>query len=179
MTENKNNPLGYADERDKAYGVASMTVTLVALDGEEHLGGIDIDASAGDEIYMVQTFGMKGNPRMSAKILWEQSVKELRLSASMALGNLVGRRYVLAHRGLTRDDTEALRRVVRTEASEHCSLDFDEADRLFDHCLSYVDRLFRHSGVQVVTHGFAKHVIDRRQLSAAEAFELLSSLGLR
>lgn len=37
--------LRYADERDKSYGIAGMTITLVACDGEESLAEIHLDLS--------------------------------------------------------------------------------------------------------------------------------------
>ncbi|MDE6121329.1 MAG: hypothetical protein K2F63_06025 [Muribaculaceae bacterium] len=177
--DNIQNPLRYAGDKDKAYGLAGMAVSLVALDGEEYLAGIYIDREPSEAFALDRVFGLKGNPRMSAKILWEQAVKELRLSASVALGNLVCRRYLLDRKGVGRDETEAIRRAVRQEASQHCELDFDEADRIFDHCLSYADRLFRHSGVQSVATGFADHILSRRSMTASEALELLASLGMR
>ena len=64
--------LHYTDDRDMAYGVAGMTITLVALDGEEYFAGIDLDAPAGEQMLMSHDFGFKGNPRMSAKIVWER-----------------------------------------------------------------------------------------------------------
>lgn len=173
------NSLGYSNENDKAYGIAGMTVTLVALDGEEYLAEISLDAPAGETMRMSTTYGIKGNPRMSAKILWDQAVRELRLTTSMALGNLVCRRYLVDGMNVKRSETDLIRRAVRTEALDHCSLDSDEADNLFDNCLSYVDRLFRHSGVQQVTHSFADHMIQHRTMTASEAFELLAQLGLR
>lgn len=175
----KINTLGYSNENDKAYGIAGMTVTLVALDGEEYLAGISLDAPAGETMLMSTAYGLKGNPRMSAKILWDQAVRELRLTTSMALGNLVCRRYLVDGTRVKRAETDVLRSAVRTEALDHCELDSDEADNLFDNCLSYVDRLFRHAGVQQVTHSFADHVLERRTMTASEAFELLAQLGMR
>ena len=83
------NTLQYSDDRDKAYGVAGMTITLVALDGEDYFSGIDLDAPAGEHIIMSHDYGFRGNPRMSAKVVWEQIMRELRITASLALGNLM------------------------------------------------------------------------------------------
>ncbi|MDE5682913.1 MAG: hypothetical protein K2I39_01710, partial [Muribaculaceae bacterium] len=94
------------------------------------------------------------------------------------LGNIVCRRYVLGHRGMTDDDMRPVREAVRAEGLDHCGLDNDESDRLFEGCLSYVQRVFRHPGVQEVAHNFAGHISRRRNLSGAEVIEILSSLGL-
>lgn len=171
--------LRYSDERDKTYGIAGMAITIVALDSEKYLSGISLDAEPGEYISMSNDYGMRGNPRMSAKILWEQSVNHLRLSTSMVLGNIACRRYVLGHRPLDTADTEAIRAAVRDEAGSYCELERDEADRLFDGCLSYVLRIFRHPGIQDVAHTFSGRLAQRRTMSGAEAIELLGSLGLR
>lgn len=171
--------LRYADERDKTYGIAGMAISLVACDGEQLLAEIRLDAEPGECMVMANGFGLKGNPRMSAKIVWEQSIKELRATTSMVLGNIACRRYVLAHKAMTPSDTDCIRQAVRDEASEHCALDADEADALFGNCLSYVDRVFRHSGVQQVARTFADRLASQRTMSADEAIELLAQLGMR
>lgn len=173
------NKLSYADDRDKTYGVAGMAITIVALDAEDYLDGINLDGDPGEHILMSHDFASKGNPRMSAKIVWEQTLKDLRLWTSMALGNVVCRRYVLAHRGLTTSDQTELRSALRRDAEEHCGLDSDESDRLFDSCLGYVDRIFRHQGVLPIADSFARTLAERRTLTASEAIDILASLGLR
>lgn len=170
--------LSYNGERDKVYGLTGMAVTLVALDGEKYLYGIDIDAPAYQALQLGGGFGLKGNPRMSARILWEQAVGELRLHTSMALGNIVCRRYILGHTDISDTDIEPIRQAVHDDASAYCSLDDDEAERLFGSCLDYARRLFRHSGVQQVVHSFAGRLSERRCLSGAETVEILASLGL-
>lgn len=171
--------LSFTDERDKTYGIAGMVITLVAMDGEDNLLSLDLDAPAGEWVSMSHTFGMKGNPRMSAKLIWEQTLAELRLETSMALGNIACRRYVLAHTGIGNEEISALRTALKDDAREHCGLENDESERLFESCHSYVDRIFRHTGIQDVAHRFAANIAERRQLSASEAVEMLASMGLR
>lgn len=173
------NKLSYSDEKDRSYGISGMAITLVALDGENYLSGVNIDGEPGEYIVMSRDFSFKGNPRMSAKIVWEQTLKDLRLSASMALGNVACRRYVLSGRAMSSSDIGELRKALRQDASEHCGLDSDESDRLFDSCLNYVDRIFRTSGVARVASGFADTLVERRSLTGAEAIEILASFGLR
>lgn len=173
------NILRYSDSRDNAYGLAGMTITLVALDGESYFDAIDLDAAVGDQMAMSHDFGLRGNPRMSAKIIWEQTMRELRLSAMLALGNVTCRRYLLDHRTLNADELHAVRYALRHDAGEHLELDNDEADNLFDSCRQYTDRLFRHPGVVEISHNFAGRIAKQRRMSAAEAIEILASLGLK
>lgn len=171
--------LRYSDERDKTYGIAGMAITLVALDGEDFLSEIHLDSEPGESMVMSHDFGLRGNPRMSAKIVWEQTLKELRMTTSMALGNLACRRYVLAHTGMTAAETDGIRAAVVEEGREYCALDEDECRHLFDSCYSYVDRIFRHSGIAGVAGSFADELARRRSMTASEAIELLAHLGLR
>ncbi len=171
--------LGYSDERDKCYGIAGMAITMVALDGENYLAAIHLDADPGETIVLTPEYGLKGNPRMSAKIVWEQSVNELRLSTSMILGNLACRRYVLLHKGIDASDSAKVRAAVREDAATQCSLEADEADRLFDSCMSYVDRIFRHAGIRRVADSFSEELTRRRSMTGTEVVEILASLGLR
>lgn len=171
--------LTYSDDRDKAYGITGMAITLVALDAADFFDSIDLDAPSGEHIVMSHDYGMRGNPRMSAKIIWQQTMRELKLTASIALGNLTCRRYLLAHKGLSDKEITVIREALRHDADQHLDMDSDEADRLFDSCRQYADRLFRHQGVAGVAHSFADKLAERHQMSAAEAIEILASLGLQ
>ena len=173
------NTLQYISDRDKAYGVAGMTITLVALDGEDYFSGIDLDAPAGEHIIMSHEYGFRGNPRMSAKIIWKQTMQELKLTASLALGNITCRRYLLDHKRVPDGELMALREALRYDAGEHLGMDSDEADRMFENCRQYADRLFRHQGVAGIAHSFAGRLADQHRMSAAEALEILASLGLQ
>lgn len=171
--------LRYTDERDKLYGIAGMAIAMVACDEEDFLAEINLDAEPGECVVLTGDYGLKGNPMLSAKIVWTQAVKDLRASTTMALGNIACRRYVLAGRPLSSNDTHDLRYAVRADALEHCALEADEADNLFNSCMSYVDRIFRHSGVHRIAHTFADKLKEKRSMTAAEAIELLAQLGLR
>ncbi len=171
--------LRYADERDKSYGIAGMAITIVALDAQDLLDGIDLDAEPGHTMRMASHFGMRGNPRMSAKILWEESVRDLRVTTSMALGNLTSRRWVARNEPLSSGDVDTLRLAVRSEGARHCDLEQDEADALFDHCNEYVSRIFRHSGLPPVVHAFVDRLLQQRSMTTAELIDTLAQLGLR
>ena len=171
--------LSYTDETDKAYGMAGSTISLVAADGEHYLAALDMDAEPAEAISLVSGFGMKANPRMSAKVIWTQAVKELRVFILMAIGNVVCRAYLRSHRALNSDEEALLRSVVADEAARHCELDSDEAAELFDSNLMFVDRLFNHRSIGPVVSSFASTIATRRHLSGAEAVEILASLGIR
>lgn len=171
--------LQYANDRDKAYGVAGMVVTLTALDGEKYLSLLDLDAAGSHCLELDNRYGMRGNPRMSAKIVWEQTLEELRLFVSMAIGNIVCRRLLIDNRQPTTDELKALRSALEADAGEHLGLDADEADAMFDNCHRYAVSLFRHDGICRVTHSFAQTLTEKRKIQAIEAIEILASLGMK
>lgn len=172
--------LKYKDRTDRAYGLAGMIITLVASNNEDYLCEVHLDAPAGEGIVLSHDFGFNGNPRMSAKVLWAQAVKDLRTSAYMILGNIACRRFVRDNDNfIGAREAEAIREAIRTEADTSCSLESDEVDNLFDNTLTYVTRVFQHGGVQDIARSFADTLSSKGSMTASEAIELLSSLGLR
>lgn len=171
--------LQYKNERDKAYGLAGMAVGIRALDGEEYIAYIDLDADTAESFRFTPEFSFHGNPRMSAKIVWQQTLNDLRLIGTAIVANLECRRRLLDHGMPAQDEYAACRDALRLDAKNHLDLDDDEIDALFESCRNYAVRLFRHQGVCDLTHSFAARIIERRKLSGAEAVELLAALGLR
>lgn len=170
--------LHYSNDRDKSYGIAGMAVTLVAMDGAAYLSRIDLDADGPDAVVLDAAYAMSGNPRMSAKVVWQRTLADLRLYMSMILGNVVCRRYLLDHRRPSHDELDALRQALRADAGEHLGLDDDESDRLFDSCHNYAIKLYSHDGICRVARSFADTLAQRRQMPACDVAEVLSSLGL-
>lgn len=174
------NSLKYSGEQDRCYGVAGMTIALVAFDGEELLEGVSVEGDTGEDVALNYDFFFKGNPRMSAKFVWGRTVEHLQLSAAMMFGNLLCRRYVLGHQSsLDRETIDFLRTIVREEGRKICSLDDDESDSIFSRSFRDAERLFTHSAVHPMAHQFASIFAERRSLSAAEAIDILHRLGNR
>ena len=171
--------LNSTDERDKAYGIVGMALTLVTSGNEQLISAIALDDADGCHIHMVPDFGFSQNPRMSAKIIWAQSIKDLRAVTSMVLGNIACRRQLLKSRPIERETLVLLEDLVREQATEYCALDKDEAELLFDSCHRYVRRLFDSVGMQRVARSFCDRIVERRNMSAVEVVEYLASLGLR
>lgn len=171
--------LKYNDIRDKAYGIAGMAITLVVCEGSHLLADIDFDDRDGHNMHMATVFAAGGNPRMSAKSVWAQSIKDLRAVTSMALGNIACRRRMLTTSVALPDAEDALKDIVREQGAAYCALEADEADALFDSCNSYVRRIFSHAGIPAVAEQFSQRITDRRKMTAAEVVEYLASLGVR
>ncbi len=172
--------LRYADERDKAYGLTGMAITLVASESGGMLAGISLDGDEDTDFEMSHDFFFRGNPRMAPKYMWITGVRHLNLATRMILGNAVCRTYVLRGQPQLADPLRgAIRELVNGVAVEQCALGEDEADALFEDSFRYVHRLFSHIGVHSVADRFADELRKRRAMSAAEAVELLGQLGVR
>ncbi len=168
--------LKYKDETDRSYGLAGMAISMVVLDGEEYINSISIDAPVGESVDLAQQFFFVGNPRLSAKIAWNEMLKHLQLAAGMVISNAMCRSYVQHRRKLSGDIVDELRNFLKTEAHESYELDDDESDMIFDKSLAYFDRLYSYAHVHDIASRLADTIARQRQLSSQEIFEQLGQL---
>lgn len=169
--------LKYRDERDKTYGLTGMAIAMVMADGEDMLMHISLDAPAGESIGFTPDFYFQGNPRYSAKLAWNQMLKQLSLATGMLVGNVMCRSYILDRKRLNADIVDQLKQLVRSQGSESCSLDNDEADNLFNRNYNYFDRVFTHQAVAAIARNFADELQRRRKFSMQEVLEQLRDLA--
>ncbi|MDE6703864.1 MAG: hypothetical protein K2K00_09345 [Muribaculaceae bacterium] len=170
--------LKYTDEKDKSYGLTGMAISMIVLDGEEYLSGMSIDAPVGEGVELSQDFYFIGNPRLSAKIAWNEILKHFQLSAGMVISNVMCRNYVQHRRKLSSELVALLKDLVREEAKENCSLDEDESDMIFEKSLNYFDRIFSYARVHEIAHEFASAIVKQRSMSAQEIIEHLRQLSM-
>lgn len=173
-----NSCLKYIDEKDRSYGLAGMAISMVVLDGEEYIGGLSIDAPNGEGFELTQDFYFVGNPRLSAKIAWNEILKHFQLSTGMVISNVVCRNYVQRRQKLNSELISVLKEFIRNEAKTNCSLDDDESDMIFEKSLSYFDRLFSYARVHEITNDFVSSISQRRSLTAQEVIEQLRQLSM-
>lgn len=167
--------LKYTDETDKSLGIAGMAITLVACDCEDMLAGVSLED--GDEsLSMAEEFFFSGNPRFSAKIAWNELLRQFQITASMLIGNVLCRRFCTG----TSPDADMLRLVhdiIIEEGSNYCSLDADEAEAVYSKNYRYYNRLFTHPTVAVVARDFATALRMQRHMTAGEVIDNLRRLG--
>lgn len=171
------NKLKYRDERDKTYGIAGMVIAMVMTDGEEMLVEVSLDAPAGESLRFTPDFYFSGNPRLSAKLAWNQLLRQFSIGTGMLMGNVMCRSYLLDGSRLNDEVFDRLRQLVRQHGEEMCSLEQDEADTLFSRNYNYFDRVFNHSGVAGVAHNFASELQRRRSMSLQEILEQLRDIS--
>lgn len=172
------NCLKYIDDTDKCYGVTGMAIGIVALDAESLLESLSLDAEPGNSVKFTADYYFSGNPRLSARIAWNQILKHFQLSTAMLISNVMCRSYVNSRSAISREMKDAMLGYVAQEGRETCSLDDDEVNKLFTNSFNYLHRLFSHQGVQSVAADFARTLTARRQLSRSEVIEELRALSM-
>ena len=167
----------YTSAADTSLGLTGMALTIVALDGENYFSEVSLERGPGMGFGFSHDFYFRPNPRLSAKINWTELLRQLRLSSSLTLGNVMCRSYVGNRRRLDRETVEQLRQLIRDLADEECQLEADEADNLFESSYSYLDRLFSSPRVHEVARAFSSELTRRRTMTAPDALDLLRQLG--
>lgn len=171
--------LKYKDERDRCYGLTGMAMSMVVLNGDELLAAINLDADSVDEMMeFTPQYYFAGNPRLSARLAWNQLVEHYSLTMGMLVANVLCRYYVNRHEELTPEILDLMHSCIVDEGKETCQLDDDEINALFNKNFSYMQRLFRHHGVQSVVNEVASIVAQRRRLSVSEVIEAFRPLSM-
>lgn len=176
--EEKEVSLAYTSESDRCYGASGMAIGLFVFDGEDSLSAIHIDApSAAEVMVMDEGFFFTGNPSLSAKVAWQQMVRNYNLSAVMTIANVLCRRLVGQEEALDNACRTTLHNLVVESGRESCSLEDDELERLFDKDFNYLYRVFNHPGVHDVAHDLARELARHRVMSRAEIADCLRALS--
>ncbi len=170
--------LKYNGERDRSYGLTGVAISLVALDAEEYLEGISLDAPVGNSIEFSHDFFFVTGPAFSAKSAWNERLKHFQLIAGMVIANLMCRNYVQHRRKLSPEILDNLRKFVYDEGVAVCSLDKDETDAVFDRSVSYFDRLFSYARVHEIANDFADNLVGQRSFTVQEVVERLRQLSM-
>ncbi len=170
--------LSYKNDKDKIYGATGMAVSLVVMDGDEYLDGVNVDAEPHAIISLTDDYYFPGNPDVSARSAWNVILKHFNLAASMAIANVVCRSLLLDRMEPTAETRKCLRNYVVEDAAESCSLEQDEAEALFAKRYNYFTRVFAHPGVQQVANEFAHTLEAHRSLSRLEVLEALRALAM-
>ncbi len=170
--------LKYTDERDRCYGLTGMAMSMVVMNGEELLAAIDMDSPADEMMKFTPQYYFAGNPRLSARVAWNQIVEHYQLTMGMLVANVLSRYYVHRREEITPELLKLVHQYIVDEGTETCQLDEDEINTLFNKHFSYMQRLFRHQGVQAVVNDFARQLIKRRQMSVNEILEGFQALNM-
>lgn len=170
--------LSYKNESDRCFGATGMAIGLVVFDGEDMVARISIDQPPHAMVEMNEDFFFTGNPSLSAKTAWSRMVRNFHLMVAMMIGNVMCRRMVSDKADISADLHDALRSRIIEEALDSCSLEEDEADRLFEKDYAYLYRVFNHRGVQDVARDFADALSRERSFSRGDILDHLRALSM-
>ena len=166
----------YQDECDRSYGLTGMAISLAVFNNGEKIMDIDIDRSP-EPIGLAHDFFFSGNPRCSAKMVWDEMAENFHLALAMAIGNLLSRKLVHNLDVFNEDDERELKAIAINEGAESCGLERDEVNLIWEKDLNYLRKVFQHPSIQRVVQDMASEIQKRRIISRQEINEILSVLN--
>lgn len=164
----------YTDEADKAYGLTGMVICLNVCDEDHALRSLSLDAEGDDESFAIDGEYLASGAASAAQA-WRSLVEKYGMLCSLASANVLCRTLVYRHRAMTNALARELRDLVSDTGRDFCSLADDEIDSIFTRSMGRMMRVFRERQVHVIAAQYADALRARRELSRAEAFELLQS----
>lgn len=165
----------YIDDKDRSYGLTGMAISMAVFNNGEKIMDINIDRSP-EPINFSHDFFFSGNPRCSAKVVWDEMAENFHLAMAMAMGNLLSRK-MLGTEILDADDEKDLKALVAEEGMESIGLEMDEIERLWRKDFDYLKQVFQHPAIKRVADEMAAEIQRRRVLSRQEINEILSALN--
>lgn len=167
--------LKYTDETDKSLGIAGMAISLIACDSEDYLASVSLEEGE-EAIAMASEFFFNGNPSVSAKIAWNEMLKQYQITTAMLIGNIMCRALVAGHSPKNKI-LDLVHDIVKREGAAQCSLEDDEIENVYRKNFSYYNRLFKHPAVQDIARDFATTLRMARRMTAGEVVENLHRLN--
>ena len=169
--------LAYSNEDDRAYGLAGMAISIASLDALDRITEIFLDAE-GPMVNFSNAYYFSSAPSVSPKVVWHNLMSNFQLTTSLVVGNVMARSLVRLGREAEEDIFEEVRRLVRDEGREVCSLDDEEADELFDRVMRHSRRLFHNPRLHPAVKQLAGVISRRRRLNVLELAEELQLLRI-
>ncbi|MCC8113135.1 MAG: hypothetical protein LUD17_00205 [Bacteroidales bacterium] len=166
----------YSDEEDKSFGLTGMVISLNIYDQYSMLREVSMDRPDGEGIAFTPDFYFDGNPRMSAKIAWNEMVRQYQMLTGMVLGNVMCRSMVHLRKPLAQERLDAMRRIVEEEGTQSCSLEQDEIDAIFNKTYNYLERLYSNRQVATIADRFAAVLRRRRTMTGTDVEEEIETL---
>lgn len=167
--------LKYIDEDDKVYGLTGVAISVVALDADSIVESLSVDG--GESIEFSRYFEYISNPRVSPKIVWNETIKHFQMITAMRVANMMCRNYVRYRRKLSPEIAGLLKECNRRDAVEGYQLDEDEADMIFEKSYNYFDRLFSYSQIHQSAHDFAEALRRQRKMTVSDIFDQLRAVS--
>ena len=167
----------YKDTTDKCYGLAGRAISLKVLDNDFRIHHVTIDDADDEAMTFTPDFFFYSNPRYSAKITWNEMLRQYQLLVGLVVGDIVCRHRVHLGHAVDNASVREMLSLIDEEGREQCSLDDDEISTVFDKTYRYLDRVFADSRVQQLASSVADTLQTRRMLTGSEIADLLDILN--
>lgn len=167
----------YTNEDDKAYGLAGMAISLVALDAVDKVSMVSLDGD-GPMVTFSHAYYFSGSPSISPKATWNNLVNNYYITSAMVLSNLMSRSIVRLGMDVPAALLEEVRRNITEEGQSTCSLEDDEIDRIYTKTYNYMGRIFRNPRLHPAIDEFVRTISRRRRLSGMELRDELAALNI-
>lgn len=169
--------LSYRNEDDRCYGLAGMAIALGSLDAIDRVVEISLDAD-GPMVIFSNEFYFNGSQSVSPKSSWKKLIENYHITTTIAIANVLSRRYVREHASDADDMLAALFDTIRSEGHEVCNLEDDEIENFYNHTLAHARRIFLNRRIYPLVDELSRILATRRRLSGREMAEELHYLQL-
>lgn len=169
--------LEYANEDDRAYGLAGMAISVAALDAIDKIAFVSLDAE-GPMVTFSHEYFFSGSPSISPKASWTHTLNNFYLTSAMVVSNVMARSLVRLGMEVPDELSSRLRKEIAEEGRESCSLEPDEIDRILGKTTTYMHRIFGNPRIRPAIEDFARTLSRRRRMSGLEIFEELRALRI-
>lgn len=169
--------LQYTNEDDRAYGLAGMAISLAALDALDKVASVTLDTD-GPMVSFSHQYYFSGSPSISPKTTWNSLLHNFYLTSAMVVSNVMARSMVRLGEEVPGDVLSEIRREMKAEGQDTCSLEDDEVDRIYDKTSIGMRRIFGNPRLHPAIDTFAGVLSRRRTLSGMEIFDELRTLRL-
>lgn len=166
----------YSDEDDRCYGLTGMVVTMYEHEVIDMLHLITLDSADGHSIVFTPDFFFNSNPRYSAKLAWNEMLRQYQSMVRLVLGNIACRRLVHERKPIDADSRAEMLQAVTGPGVDDCALEADEVEAIFDHTLREMQEMFGNAKVANISHRFVEELKHRRTMAADEVAEMVQYL---
>lgn len=169
--------LAYRSEEDRCYGLAGMTIALASLDAIDKVVRVSVD-EAGPMVLFSNEFFWGSSQSASPKAQWQTLMQNYRITASLAMCNVLARCLVRERGADPTDMLSALYPAIESEGKRHCDLEDDEIQQIYESILHRARRIFGNVRLHPIVEELARIISRRRTLSGREIAEELHYLRL-
>lgn len=169
--------LHYANEDDKAYGLAGMAISLASLDAIDRVVEFTLD-SDGPMVVFSNEYYFTSAPAVSAKSVWENLMRNLHITASMVISNVMARSLIRLNEEIPADILSEVYDRIADEGRDTCGLEDDEVKSFYDKTFYGQLRVFSNPRMKPAIDELARIISRRRHLSGLELREELELLQI-